>query len=148
MELAQSEPRKPTATLLLLAAGMLVGMLIHVVATLSLVGIVVSLACVLVAAIVALKRMGLGKNAAPQMLAAATWGLVAMTIGSVAGLVSLVYEFEGSQDVTSTVVVVLACLQIGVSLLLMIPLLVMRASARRALGDYSDDTLTPPLSMP
>lgn len=65
MELAQSEPRKPKAKLWLLSAGMLVGMLVHVVATLSALGVLVSFACVIVATIVALSRISVEKAAAP-----------------------------------------------------------------------------------
>lgn len=81
-------------------------------------------------------------------LAAATWGLVAMSIGAVTGLLSLVYELQSPEGAGFGWVAVLAGLQIGVAVLLMIPCLVMRASARRAMGDYSDDTMTPPMYMP
>lgn len=148
MELAQTEPRKPTAKLLLLSGGIFGGMLIHVVATLSALGVLVSFACVIVAAIVALSHISVGEKAAPAKLAAGTWGLVAMSIGAVAGTFSLIYELAGPSGADFGWVAVVACLQIGAAVLMMIPCLVMRASARRAMGDYSDDTMTPPLYMP
>lgn len=148
MELAQTEPRKPTAKLLLLSGGIFVGMLILVVGTLSALGVLVSFACVIVAAIVALWHISVGKKAAPAKLAAGTWGLVAMSIGAVAGLASFFFEAGAPQASGSAWVAVVACLQIGAAVLIMIPCLVMRASARRAMGDYGDDTLTPPLYMP